>query len=80
PASRAQAGDVHTHSIVVDPHAYSWQNTSWNGRPRHEAVNYELHVGAMGGYAAVEKHLQRIAEMSITAIELMPLSKIHGAR
>ncbi|EGH01466.1 Malto-oligosyltrehalose trehalohydrolase [Pseudomonas amygdali pv. ulmi] len=80
PASRAQVDDVHSQSFVVDPLAYSWQNTSWQGRPWHEAVIYELHVGAMGGYAAVEKHLPRLAQMGITAIELMPLAQFPGDR
>ncbi|KPW35962.1 Malto-oligosyltrehalose trehalohydrolase [Pseudomonas coronafaciens pv. atropurpurea] len=80
PASRSQADDVHSHSVVVDPNAYSWQNTSWNGRPWHEAVIYELHVGTMGGYAGVEKHLPRLAELGITAIELMPLAQFPGDR
>ncbi|WP_017706707.1 alpha-amylase family glycosyl hydrolase, partial [Pseudomonas syringae] len=80
PASRAQVDDVHSQSIVVDPQAYSWQNTAWNGRPWHEAVIYELHVGAMGGYAAVEKHLARLAALGITAIELMPLAQFPGDR
>ncbi|MBS7420292.1 malto-oligosyltrehalose trehalohydrolase [Pseudomonas syringae] len=80
PASRAQVDDVHSESLVVDPDAYSWQNTAWNGRPWHEAVIYELHVGAMGGYAGVEKHLPRLAKLGVTAIELMPLAQFPGDR
>ena len=33
PASRAQAGDIHQHSVVVDPFAYHWQHSAWLGRP-----------------------------------------------
>lgn len=80
PASRAQAGDVHSHSIVVDPLAYQWQNNDWQGRPWHEAIIYELHVGALGGYAGVEKHLQHLADLGVTAIELMPLAQFPGDR
>ncbi len=80
PASRAQAQDVHGWSQVVDPNAYPWRNTQWQGRPWHTAVIYELHVGAMGGYAEVEKHLPRLAELGITAIELMPLAQFPGER
>ncbi|WP_411380016.1 malto-oligosyltrehalose trehalohydrolase [Pseudomonas sp. MPB26] len=80
PASRAQASDVHGWSVVVDPLAYQWRNAHWQGRPWHEAVIYELHVGAMGGYAGVEKHLPRLAELGITAIELMPLAQFPGER
>jgi len=80
PASRAQVADVHSHSVVVDPLAYSWSHNDWLGRPWHEAVIYELHVGVLGGYAAVEKHLPRLAELGVTAIELMPLAQFPGDR
>jgi len=80
PASRAQADGVHSASVVVDSSAYRWQHTGWTGRPWHEAVIYELHVGVLGGYAQVEKHLQRLAELGITAIELMPLAQFPGDR
>jgi maltooligosyltrehalose trehalohydrolase len=80
PASRAQAGDVHAASVVVDPQAYAWRHNHWRGRPWHEAVIQELHVGAMGGYAEVEKHVPRLAGLGITAIELMPLAEFPGER
>lgn len=80
PASRAQAGDIDRHSVVVDPHAYRWRHTQWSGRPWHEAVIYELHVGALGGFQGVEQHLARLAGLGVTAIELMPLSQFPGDR
>ncbi|WLH93350.1 malto-oligosyltrehalose trehalohydrolase [Pseudomonas hefeiensis] len=80
PASRAQAGDIDRHSVVVDPHAYPWRHTHWSGRPWHEAVIYELHVGALGGFQGVEQHLARLAGLGVTAIELMPLSQFPGDR
>ncbi|MCJ7956601.1 malto-oligosyltrehalose trehalohydrolase [Pseudomonas sp. RGB] len=80
PASRAQAQDVHGWSVVVDPLAYQWRHSQWQGRPWHEAVIYELHVGALGGYAAVQAQLPRLAELGVTAIELMPLAQFPGER
>ncbi|HWH89570.1 MAG TPA: malto-oligosyltrehalose trehalohydrolase [Pseudomonas sp.] len=80
PASRAQDGDLDRHSVVVDPHAYQWRHTAWNGRPWSEAVIYELHVGALGGFAEVEQHLARLVALGITAIELMPLAQFPGDR
>ena len=80
PASRAQVGDVHSHSVVVDPLAYHWQHSAWLGRPWHEAIIYELHVGSLGGYAGVEAHLARLVELGVTAIELMPLAQFPGER
>ncbi len=32
-------------SAVVDPAAFAWRDDAWRGRPWHEAVVYELHVG-----------------------------------
>ena len=80
PASRAQQSDVHGPSLVVDPNAYPWQFTEWQGLPWQEAVIYELHVGVLGGFAAVEKHLARLADLGVTAIELMPLAQFPGDR
>ncbi|MCX2546436.1 malto-oligosyltrehalose trehalohydrolase [Pseudomonas sp. COW5] len=80
PASRAQDGDLDRHSVVVDPHAYHWRHSTWQGRPWNEAVIYELHVGALGGFAEVEQHLARLAGLGITAIELMPIAQFPGAR
>ncbi|WP_434589259.1 malto-oligosyltrehalose trehalohydrolase [Pseudomonas sp. R4-83] len=80
PASRAQDGDLDRHSVVVDPHAYTWRHSAWTGRPWNEAVIYELHVGALGGFAEVEQHLARLTAMGITAIELMPLAQFPGDR
>ena len=80
PASRAQAGDVHGPSLVVDPHAYRWRNTEWRGRPWEETVLYELHAGLLGGFSGVQRELQRLAGLGITAVELMPINDFPGMR
>ena len=80
PASRAQDGDVHDASIVVDPRAYTWQHAAWRGRPWHEAVVYELHAGALGGFDGVRAVLPRLADLGVTAIELMPIADFPGRR
>lgn len=80
PASRAQAGDVHDESIVVDPRGYRWLYPLWRGRPWHETVLYELHVGALGGFEAVTRQLPSLAELGVTAVELMPIADFPGAR
>lgn len=80
PASRAQSADVHDPSLLVDPDAYQWRNPQWQGRPWHETVLYELHVGAYGGYAEIERRLQDLADLGVTAIELMPLAEFPGDR
>lgn len=80
PASRAQQDGVHGHSLVDDPAAFVWQHDDWRGRPWHEAVIQEVHVGAAGGYAALIEQLPRLAELGFTAIELMPLAEFPGER
>jgi maltooligosyltrehalose trehalohydrolase len=80
PAARAQAQDVHDASVVVDPSSYRWRQQDWRGRPWHETVLYELHVGTFGGFAGVARRLPRLAELGITAIELMPVAEFPGTR
>jgi malto-oligosyltrehalose trehalohydrolase len=80
PASRAQVGDVHGPSLVVDPDAYRWRHPGWTGRPWAEAVLYELHVGTYGGFAGVAADLDRLAGLGITAVELMPVADFSGTR
>ncbi|WP_346796135.1 malto-oligosyltrehalose trehalohydrolase [Halomonas sp. Bachu 37] len=80
PAARAQASDIDGPSVVIDPDHYTWRNTEWQGRPWHETVLYELHVGALGGLDGVRQRLPYLAELGVTAIELMPVSEFPGAR
>jgi maltooligosyltrehalose trehalohydrolase len=80
PAARAQDGDVHAHSIVVDPLSYKWEHPSWRGRPWAEAVICEMHVGACGGYDGVAARLPALHDLGITAVELMPIAEFPGAR
>jgi maltooligosyltrehalose trehalohydrolase len=79
PASHAQAADVHDWSVLVDQDAYRWQHPDWQGRPWHESVFYEVHVGACGGFAATMARLPGLAALGITAIELMPVADFPGA-
>ncbi|WP_456268027.1 malto-oligosyltrehalose trehalohydrolase [Kushneria sp. AK178] len=80
PAARAQHEDVTGPSVVVDPRAYAWENARWQGRPWHETVILEIHVGILGGFDGVRQRLQGWAAMGITAIELMPVNEFPGAR
>ncbi|WP_060482919.1 malto-oligosyltrehalose trehalohydrolase [Pseudomonas sp. NBRC 111119] len=79
PASRFQPEGVHGPSQLVDLAGYAWQHT-WQGRPWHEAVIQEVHVGVLGGYDGVARQLPRMAATGITAIELMPVGEFPGTR
>ena len=80
PGSRAQADDVHGPSLVVDPRGHQWRHPEWRGRPWHETVLYELHPGAFGGFAGVQAALPVLAELGVTAVELMPINDFPGRR
>src|SRR5262245_21412657 len=45
PAARAQVGDVHGPSALVDPGEFRWTDGGWSGVPLEALVFYELHVG-----------------------------------
>lgn len=83
PASRYQPEDVHGPSVVIDPSQWSWRDGDWRGRPWAQAVLYELHVGsftARGDFDGVRGRLDQLAELGVTAIELMPVADFPGAR
>ena len=80
PASRLQDGDVHDASVVHDPRSFLWRCSEWRGRPWHEMVIYELHVGCCRGFAGIRSQLPELAELGITAIELMPIADFPGKR
>lgn len=81
PASRFQPHDVHGPSQVIDPQAYLWRNDSWQGRPWEEAVLYELHTGCFseaGTFDGIRNRLDYLADLGVTAIEIMPVSDFEG--
>ncbi len=83
PAARAQMGDVHGLSKLVDPREHQWQTPDWSGRPWHETVLYELHTGtftAEGTFDAAIGKLDHLQQTGITAIELMPVAQFGGRR
>jgi malto-oligosyltrehalose trehalohydrolase len=82
PAARAQVGDVHGPSRLADPDAYRWR-ARWSGRPWAEAVISEIHVGAFtpeGTFRAAADRLGHLAELGITAVEIMPVAQFAGDR
>jgi len=83
PASRFQPRDVHGPSEIIDPAAFDWRDERWRGRPWQEAVIYELHVGAFtagGTFSAACDRLDYLADLGITALELMPVADFPGKR
>jgi maltooligosyltrehalose trehalohydrolase len=83
PASRFQPDDVHGPSEVIDPRGYRWNDAQWGGRRWEECVIYELHVGAFteaGTFRAAIERIGWLADLGITAIEVMPVADFPGDR
>lgn len=83
PASRFNPQGVHGPSEVVDARAHEWADADWRGRPWHEAVIGELHVGAFtpeGTLEAAAARLPQLRETGFSAVELMPLAAFAGRR
>jgi len=83
PASRFQPEGVHGPSQVVDPQSFRWTDDRWTGLELGDLVFYELHVGTFspeGTFAGVTARLPELAELGITAVELMPVADFPGSR
>jgi maltooligosyltrehalose trehalohydrolase len=83
PASRYNPWDVNGPSALVDPLAFEWDDDAWQGRPWHEAVVYEMHVGTFtheGTFRAAIGKLDYLVELGITAVEVMPVADFAGRR
>ena len=82
PASQFQPNDVHGPSEVID-HSHNWKVTNWRGRPWHEAVILEAHIGTFtpeGTFLGAISKLADVAAAGFTAIELMPVADFSGRR
>jgi maltooligosyltrehalose trehalohydrolase len=82
PASRYQPRGVHEASQVIDTD-FTWEDHYWHGLPLHDYIIYELHVGTYtteGTFTTIIPHLDRLKELGITAIEIMPVAQFPGSR
>jgi maltooligosyltrehalose trehalohydrolase len=80
PASQFQPEDVHGASEIIN-HAYMWNKPEWRGRPWHEGVILELHIGTFtpeGTFRGAIDKLDDVAAAGFTAIELMPIADFAG--
>jgi maltooligosyltrehalose trehalohydrolase len=81
PASRFQPRGVYGPSEVIDWTQYRWSDDGWGGGPFEDLVIYELHVGAFvpaGSFLGVVHRLPHLADLGVTAIELMPVAAFPG--
>jgi len=83
PASRAQPHGVHGPSEVVAWEDFAWTDRQWPGVSLDRTVLYELHIGTFtpeGTFAAAAARLPLLADLGVTAVELMPVADFPGAR
>jgi len=81
PASRFQPHGVHGPSQVVAPAAFQWRDTDWPGSTNRDLVLYELHIGTFtpeGTLRAAAERLPWLADLGVTAVELMPVADFPG--
>jgi maltooligosyltrehalose trehalohydrolase len=81
PASRFQPDGPHGASQVVDPARFTWSDGGWRGIPCERLVIYEMHIGTFtpeGTWEAAADHLPALAELGITAVEMMPIAEFPG--
>lgn len=82
PASRYQPEGVHGPSEVV-AEDFDWHDADWRGLPLSDYVIYELHIGTFtpeGTFDAAIGELDRLRDLGITAIEVMPVAQFPGER
>ena len=80
-ASRYQPDGPHGPSEVVDPSAFAWTDGAWKGVPQTGQVLYEMHIGTFtpeGTFAAAIEKLPGLAEVGVTAVEVMPVAEFPG--
>jgi maltooligosyltrehalose trehalohydrolase len=83
PASHFQPEGVHGPSEVVDHDSFQWSDQDFRAPPFDRLIFYELHVGTFspeGTFAGVEKRLDRLVDLGVNAIELMPVAAFPGER
>lgn len=83
PASRSQPQGVHGPSQVLGESTFGWTDHGWTGLPLAAYIFYELHVGAFtseGTFDGVIRHLDDLADLGVTAVEVMPVVQFPGDR
>ncbi|WCO68199.1 malto-oligosyltrehalose trehalohydrolase [Iamia majanohamensis] len=83
PHSRWQPEGVRGPSRVVDPADMAWTDGGWTPPDLADLVLYELHVGTFseeGTFDGAIPHLAALADLGVTAIELMPVAEFPGTR
>ena len=82
PASHFQPQGVHAPSEVV-PRDFAWTDAAWRGVAWDNLVIFEAHVGLIspeGTFTGLIAEIDRLVDLGITALELMPVNQFPGSR
>ncbi|UGS37563.1 malto-oligosyltrehalose trehalohydrolase [Capillimicrobium parvum] len=83
PATRWQPRGLRGPSRVLDTAALRWTDDGFTPPAMEDLVVYELHVGTFtpeGTFDGAIARLRELAELGITAVEVMPVAEFPGAR
>ena len=83
PASRFQPEGVQGPSVVIDTAKFRWTDKGFAGFSPSQAVIYELHTGTFteeGTFESAISRLESLADLGVTAVELMPVAQFPGTR
>ena len=83
PASRWQPKGVHRPSAVFFPETFAWSDAAWRGvaRKRWRSTSFtSATFTPEGTLDAIIPRLPQLADLGVTAIELMPVAQFPGER
>ncbi|MFZ0388681.1 MAG: malto-oligosyltrehalose trehalohydrolase [Solirubrobacteraceae bacterium] len=83
PCSRWQPHGLRGRSRLLDARQLPGAHDRFTGPAPEQLLIYELHVGTFseaGTFTGAIEHLEALAQLGITAIELMPVAEFPGAR
>ncbi|STX51531.1 Malto-oligosyltrehalose trehalohydrolase [Legionella busanensis] len=81
PASKYQPKGPHNASEIVNPKKFKWTDQRWRGVKKEDAIIYEMHIGTFtqeGTFLSAANHLEYLADLGITVIEMMPIAEFAG--
>ena len=82
PASRFQPDGPHGPSRIIDSDGFGWTDGNWRGIGLAGQIIYEMHIGTFtreGTWNAATVELERLADLGVTVLEIMPVADFSGA-
>ena len=83
PRSLRQQDGVHGLSELYDHTSFKWHDQLWRGAPKTGSIIYEMHIGTFskeGTFDGAIPHLQHLAELGITHVEVLPIAAWAGSQ